>query len=267
MPLTPDARVFPALLDAYEEDPSNLLIEGLSERANSVLNRAITSKNAFLILDSNRDTQEQIFELALHRGLKWRNGRTLKVAFIGGSPALNSLVAKFASDWTKYANLNFEFVEEGPSDIRVAFEAGKGHWSHIGTNCSNIPQNEPTMNFDDIALSPYHDIRRVVLHEFGHALGCVHEHQSPAAGIPWDRPAVYKDYLNKQGWSPKMVDDNVLNKYGSSVPITNSRYDADSIMRYPIDSIHVTNISFAKDWNDDLSAGDKAFIAKEYPGR
>ena len=37
------------------------------------------------------------------------------------------------------------------------------------------------------------DIRSVVLHEFGHALGAIHEHLSPMADIPWDRDAVYKD--------------------------------------------------------------------------
>jgi len=28
---------------------------------------------------------------------------------------------------------------------------------------------------------------RVVLHEFGHALGCIHEHQQPKFGRVWDK--------------------------------------------------------------------------------
>ncbi len=41
--------------------------------------------------------------------------------------------------------------------------------------------------------TPNDEYRRVVLHEFGHALGGIHEHQSPASGvIPWDKPKVYE---------------------------------------------------------------------------
>ena len=34
------------------------------------------------------------------------------------------------------------------------------------------------------------ELRRVVLHEFGHALGLIHEHQNPEGGIEWNEPAV-----------------------------------------------------------------------------
>jgi hypothetical protein len=37
------------------------------------------------------------------------------------------------------------------------------------------------------------DLRSVILHEFGHALGAVHEHESPYARIQWDREKVYED--------------------------------------------------------------------------
>ena len=35
------------------------------------------------------------------------------------------------------------------------------------------------------------EYRRVVLHEFGHALGLAHEHQSPGVAIPWNEQKVY----------------------------------------------------------------------------
>ena len=34
------------------------------------------------------------------------------------------------------------------------------------------------------------ELRSVVLHEFGHALGAVHEHESPYASIPWNKEKV-----------------------------------------------------------------------------
>ena len=37
------------------------------------------------------------------------------------------------------------------------------------------------------------EVRRVVLHEFGHALGLIHEHQNPkGGGIEWNRDAVQR---------------------------------------------------------------------------
>ena len=41
--------------------------------------------------------------------------------------------------------------------------------------------------------------RGTILHEFGHALGLIHEHQSPASGgFEWDREEVLSPLLN--GW-------------------------------------------------------------------
>jgi hypothetical protein len=34
-------------------------------------------------------------------------------------------------------------------------------------------------------------IKRQVLHEFGHALGCVHKHCSPGADIHWNPEEVF----------------------------------------------------------------------------
>lgn len=42
--------------------------------------------------------------------------------------------------------------------------------------------------------TPDQEYSRVVLHEFGHALGAIHEHQHPEAAIPWDKPKVYEYY-------------------------------------------------------------------------
>jgi hypothetical protein len=104
--------------------------------------------------------------------------------------------------------------------------------------------------------------KRTVLHEFGHVLGCLHEHQNPSAGIKWNKPAVYEYYL-KLGWVKADVDENVFESYDCDLTQF-SEFDRHSIMLYAIPSRFTTN-GFSVDWNDDLSEMDKEFIARAYP--
>ena len=58
-------------------------------------------------------------------------------------------------------------------------------WAVQAIDALTIPKDQPTVNFGWLRHdSPYEEIRRVVLHEFGHVLGLVHEHQIPGARNP-----------------------------------------------------------------------------------
>ncbi len=84
-----------------------------------------------------------------------------------------------------------QVVEDEDADIRVAFQQGNGSWSYLGTVCRQIRVDQPTMNYGWLTPDSTDDeLRRVVLHEFGHALGLIHEHQSPNRPISWSRAAV-----------------------------------------------------------------------------
>lgn len=108
------------------------------------------------------------------------------------------------------------------------------------------------------------DFRGLVLHEFGHALGLIHEHQSPVAGIQWDKEKVYADYAKfTPPWSKERVDAQVFAKY--SVTSTNySEYDPTSIMHYKIPASQTLN-HIDVPMNNALSAKDKQYIAFWYP--
>lgn len=200
-------------------------------------------------------------------GLKqyfWQSGRTLRVRFLDGDPTVQGRVETAAQEWSKYANIRFEFGSDPEAEIRISF-LQPGAWSYVGTYALNIPINEPTMNFGWLtADTSLDELSRVVLHEFGHALGFIHEHQHPENGIPWDIEKVYEFYALTQGWNREMVYTNVLYAYDQTVT-QYSQFDPYSIMLYPI-SNELTIGDWEIPWmNSTLSETDKAFVATVYP--
>lgn len=201
-------------------------------------------------------------EMALVTQKMWMPGRTLKVRFMDGVPSVQAKVEAFAKTWEKYANIKLEFGNDPNAEIRISF-LQEGSWSYIGTDCLSIAKTQPTMNFGWLKPNTQDDeYSRVVIHEFGHALGCIHEHQHPKNGIQWNKEAVYR-YFAQQGWSKAQVDSNMFAKYDAT-QTQFSKFDKKSIMMYPIPPEWTTN-GFTTGWNKVLSATDKRFIKKEYP--
>jgi hypothetical protein len=57
----------------------------------------------------------------------------------------------------------------------------------------------------------------------------VHEHQSPSAGIPWDKEAVYRAYAGPlNNWSNEQIDVNVFKLY-SHDNVRSTAFDRNSI--------------------------------------
>ncbi len=195
----------------------------------------------------------------------WDNGRTLRVAFLDGDPEVQARVEAIAKEWEQVANLRLVFGRDRDAEIRVSFAQEGFSWSAIGTDALTTERGEPTMNFGWLdRQTGEREYQRVVRHEFGHALGMGHEHQSPAAAgkIPWDRPAVYR-YYARQAWSEADVDHNIFDVY--SEDSTNfTTYDPTSIMQYPIpDSLTIG--SYSVGFNTELSTMDRQFMRLQYP--
>jgi hypothetical protein len=202
---------------------------------------------------------------AVERMKLWENGRTLRVWFVDGNPDVISKVRAIASEWEALANLRLEYVDRPPAEIRISFADVGYSWSTVGTDALGVPEPEPTMNYG--WLEPNTDIeeyRRVVRHEFGHALGMIHEHQSPAAqgAIPWDKPKVYA-YYSRQGWTREDVDWNIFMAYDAEVT-NHSAFDRNSIMQYAIPD-ELTIGTFSVGWNTRFSLIDAEFMRKQYP--
>jgi hypothetical protein len=218
------------------------------------------------------------------RSLTWRHGQTIKVCFHTGSRKAQERVIRIAREWMQYANVTFDFEEGGAprackgdnsEDIKVTFEDNKGWWSVPGTNSRG---QDPSMNLQFFGVdtpmlkngqaAPEGPIRATILHEFGHALGLLHEHQSPNANcdaeIDWD--AAYKIGAGI-GWDKGLVDRN-FRQLASTTSLNATEVDRKSIMHY---SLPPTLFKRGKEStcyvteNLELSEQDRKFIASIYP--
>ncbi len=247
---------------------------------------------------------------------KWNPGQTVTVAFRGGNSDLCKKISQIANEWTNYGNIRFDFGPHSDqsqfrtwsltdtnfsADIRVAFD-DVGYWSLVGTESVDasmqvMPTNT-SLNLEGFDIGLPYDWTAVVLHEFGHALGFMHEHQSPEGNCDlefhWDddlgyqpttnsygtyieyigqngnvlRPGVYR-YLEgpPNNWTKEVIDDNLRHIPPSSAYLVGP-FDVHSIMMYTFDPFLYTNGTNSPCYtveNMELSSGDKAGVALVYP--
>lgn len=203
--------------------------------------------------------------LSTYTDKMWSPGETITVGFdiSGGNINMIEQVKRYAKEWELYANIKFEFTNSGNGMIRVGFKP-LGSWSQLGRDALNIPAGKVTMNFGWLGSVNETFARQVILHEFGHALGFLHEHQRLDAFINWDKEKVYAYYAQApNNWSREMTDQQIFIKYAKTG--TNySAYDRLSIMQYPVPAELTTDGSHI-DWNLDFSVTDKQYATLFYP--
>ena len=235
-----------------------------------------------------RNGKNQNLRAAFLNNIQWPAKKILKVGFFKGYFMYNNepVDSEYTVDKAKWVKstvekyflntglINLSFVWDVPletSDIRISFNKNMGAWSELGNNALNVDKNTPTMNLGWLDTTEDYDFTEasgkatVVIHEFGHCLGLIHEHSRSDANLDWNKPYVTKLLGGPpNNWSPSMCDENIFNAYNLD-QFNGSEYDSKSIMHY-----YFENAFFNKPvnlpHNTELSNLDKEYIQLKYPG-
>ncbi len=195
---------------------------------------------------------------------EWNKGaeREIRVCFLDGGDILIQKVMDKAKLWEPIAKVKFREVDfvDNP-DVKISF-LGEGSWSKIGTDAKgeDISMNLGWLTTD----SPDQEYSRVVLHEFGHVLGLVHEHSLVSGNpIEWDRKKVKAYYMNRYPfWNEQQIEDNIYHRYASE-SLNGGQYDPQSIMIYGVPGELLKSKKEIK-WNNKISVNDKKTVFDAY---
>lgn len=214
---------------------------------------------------------------------RWAPTAKLRICFTGGSDGIRARILQVAEQWLHYANLTFvtngpngqTCKDKDPSEIRIGFSE-PGYWSYIGTDSISpqlIDNNLPSMNFQGYDTAPPDEPRfsGIILHEFGHALGFHHEHQSPGEGCDkeYNWPVLLKVYKQDYAWDEQMIRDNLKTLTSDHSAYDWSKPDPKSIMVYgtpdPSILLHGTASPCYFQDNNVISDLDKLGARRTYP--
>jgi hypothetical protein len=196
----------------------------------------------------------------------WDKGKKLRVFFMD-TPATGIVrrTLTIANRWFDGEEIFVPAASRTASDIRVSFAPGHGYWSKIGKITGQDNYNT-TMWLSSLHRQNDSNFIRVVLHEFGHALGLLHEHQHPLRTIQWDKPKVYRYFGSKPyNWTNAETDLYVLRdaNYAIASDLMLGSYEEKSIMMYHIpDSLTLNGDGAPMTWT--LTKQDKATVRKLY---
>jgi len=178
----------------------------------------------------------------LIKNKRWANPSVLNVVFLDGSDVLQQRVKNIAPEWLQKTGLSFHFYADFSSapkqtHIRISFKQNNG--SQLG-NHHDYLSHYPTMNLSRLTSNQIsqRSAKRLILHEFGHALGFEHEYLSQY--WPYEQKPLFNILKNCYpkmelvGYKPKeaIIRCQQVNQVVNSDKALQTAYDEASIMNY-----------------------------------
>lgn len=210
-----------------------------------------------------------------------------------------------------YVGIELNFITDVSKgmecDVRITFDPDVGSYSLIGTDCldkksgvvgesTNIGWIDAPDNFKFTYQGQEYKIPPgasnltgggglkggTILHEFGHILGMIHEHQNPF-GIPfhWNKEEIIKIFSGAPNyWDQETITENFFIEYEDVGVYNGSKFDPNSIMKYSFgDGIQILDrnkydtfdkyiiaVEYLERISVTLSPLDKYWLQQNYPG-
>lgn len=288
------AGVDPALAERPQSKQSApYSLEGYpTEIAKSLLERKLAEDEAI-----KKTPAPGAFAL-MAKNFAWQNGTKFIVAFQGGNFEVWRDIAAIAAQWSKVANVSFDFGIDPvtrsartyqPTDppaiaqIRIDLKEADSRlrWSAVGRQALSSEFAAASMQLGGIVQNHPHwtdEDRADILHEFGHVLGFLHEHQRPECQAeyrlepgPHGEPTIFEAYHNLYGVPLDWIKANVFlsNAYKADA---SGKLDKESLFLYPTEKAilpatfsGIKGPCYIKKKNTRISANDARRARRDYP--